>query len=175
MKHRVILVIGGVRSGKSAHAQKLAESFWRRPLFLATAEVTDAEMAGRIRRHRRARGRRWACVEEPLDLGGALKRRPKSRDGVLVDCVTVWLSNVLVKEGASAIPSRKKALMAVLRKPPCDVILVSNEVGMGVVPDTELGRAFRDLQGRLNQELAAVADTVVFTVAGLPMVLKDEG
>lgn len=169
---RVILVLGGTRSGKSRYAQTLAERTWRRPLYLATAEVLDTEMAERVTLHKRQRGERWACVEEPLDVAGVISRQAPPRDGVLVDCATVWLTNVLLKEGEAAIASRKSSLLDALRHPPCGVILVSNEVGMGIVPESRLGRQFRDLQGQLNQELAAAADTVVFVIAGLPMVLK---
>ena len=100
---RLILVLGGARSGKSRYALQLAERAWPRPVFLATAEVTDAEMAARIAAHRAARGAAWQCVEEPLDLAGALARAAGQGDGVLLDCLTVWLSNVLVKEGAATV------------------------------------------------------------------------
>lgn len=165
-------MLGGARSGKSTYAQRLAEHWWRRPLYLATAETLDAEMVARVNLHKQKRGERWACAEEPLDVAGVIRRDRPPRDGILVDCVTLWLTNVLLKEGEAALQTRKAGLIETLRATPGDVILVSNEVGMGVVPDSELGRQFRDLQGWMNQDLATVADTVVFVIAGLPLALK---
>ena len=169
---RLILVLGGARSGKSRYALQLAERAWPRPVFLATAEVTDAEMAARIAAHRAARGAAWQCVEEPLDLAGALARAAGQGDGVLLDCLTVWLSNVLVKEGAAAVAVRQQALLAAVRQRRHPMIFVSNEVGLGIVPEHALGREFRDMAGWLNQALAAEADAVVFIAAGLPLALK---
>jgi adenosylcobinamide kinase / adenosylcobinamide-phosphate guanylyltransferase len=173
-QRQVVLVLGGARSGKSRYAQRLAEITFRHPLYLATAEIRDEEMADRVRKHRKKRGPRWRCVEEPLDIASVLRRPPRGCDGILVDCATLWLSNVLLKEGARAVRSRQRALRQTLRQRGCDVILVSNEVGMGIVPEHPLGRQFRDLQGWLNQDLAATADTVVLVVAGLPMILKGQ-
>ena len=171
-KARLILVLGGARSGKSRYAQQLAEQRWSRPVFLATAEATDDEMAVRIAQHRAARGACWRCIEEPLDLAGALTRAAAQGDGVLVECLTVWLGKVLVKEGAGGVETRQKALLETLHQRQCDVILVSNEVGLGIVPEYPLGRQFRDLAGWLNQAIAAESDTVVFIAAGLPLMLK---
>ena len=167
-----LLVLGGARSGKSQYALKLAERHWKRPLYLATAEVKDAEMARRIAAHRKARGPHWQCVEEPLEVAEILRNGAADADGILVDCLTLWLSNVLLKEGADAVAHRKVELLAALRDARQHIILVSNEVGMGIVPEYELGRDFRDQAGWLNQELAAAVDTVVLVVAGLPMALK---
>ena len=173
-KARIVLVLGAARSGKSTYAQRLAEMRWRRPLYLATAEALDEEMAERIKNHKRQRGRHWSCIEEPQDLARAIAAAAPRRDGVLIDCVTLWLSNVLLKEGVAAVKRRQRQLLEALRSARHDVILVSNEVGMGVVPDSALGRQFRDLQGWLNQDLATAADTVVFVVAGLPMAIKGQ-
>ena len=172
VKYMRLLVLGGARSGKSRFAQQLAERRWKRPLYLATAEVKDKEMARRIRTHRQARGARWRCVEEPLDIADVLATGSANADGVLVDCMTLWLSNILLKEGSGAIQKRRQTLLESVKKFRRDLILVSNEVGMGIVPENELGREFRDQAGWLNQALAAEADTVVFVVAGLPLVLK---
>jgi adenosylcobinamide kinase/adenosylcobinamide-phosphate guanylyltransferase len=171
-KGRLILVLGGARSGKSRYAQQLAERQWARPVYLATAEITDDEMAERIAQHRAARGARWQGIEEPLDLAGALERAAAQGDGVLVECLTVWLGNVLVKEGAGGVAARQQVLLETLRRRRCDVLLVSNEVGLGIVPEYPLGRQFRDLAGWLHQALAAEADAVVFVAAGLPLMLK---
>lgn len=167
-----LFILGGARSGKSRYAQQLAEHCWPRPVFLATAEATDAEMAARIAKHRAARGVKWKCVEEPLDLAAGLARAAGQGDGVLLDCLTVWLGNVLHKEGTTGVAARQQALLAAVRARTSALILVSNEVGLGIVPEHPLGREFRDLAGWLNQTLAAEADAVAFIAAGLPLMLK---
>lgn len=172
MKKQIVLVLGGARSGKSRYAQALAERWWPRPLYLATAETLDAEMADRVKLHQQQRGPRWACAEAPLDIAPILAGAGPARDGILLDCATLWLTNVLLKEGAPAIGPRKQALVEALKTAATGIIIVSNEVGMGLVPEYPLGRDFRDQQGWLNQDLAAIADTVLFVIAGLPMVLK---
>ncbi len=172
--HR-IFVLGGARSGKSSYALKLAETGWRRPLYVATAEPIDREMAERIAAHKKARDRRWACVEEPLGLDRVILEAPKlfpARDVLLIECLTVWLNNVLLKEGEKSFERRRRALLTAVRHSERSLIIVSNEVGLGIVPGNELGRRFRDLAGWLNQDLAAVADKVVFVAAGLPVALK---
>ena len=169
---KIVLVLGGARSGKSTHAQKLAEQEWQHPLYLAPAETLDQEMVNRVKLHREQRGPKWACVEEPLDLARVILETSPNRDGILLDCATLWLTNVLLKEGEAAVKSRKQELIAALKASPCDVIIVSNEVGMGIVPDSALGRTFRDLQGWLNQDLAAIADSVIFVIAGLQIKIK---
>jgi len=166
-----LLILGGARSGKSRLAQKIARR-WRRPAYLATAEILDAEMAARVRLHRRIRARRWRCVEEPLEIAKIIRRGVPGTDGLLVDCLTIWLSNVLLKEGRGAFARRRDELVKALRQARQDVILVANEVGMGVVPEHALGRTFRDLAGWLNQAVAAEADAVVLVTAGLPLMLK---
>lgn len=169
---RVTLVLGGARSGKSRLAQALAETRWPRPCYLATAEIRDDEMRERIALHRRKRGPQWRCVEAPLEIVPVLQAPPGDTDGLLLDCATLWLSNVLLGEGTNAVARRRNELLDALRTAPLPTIIVSNEVGMGVVPDTPLGREFRDLQGWLNQDLAAAADAVAVVIAGLPLVLK---
>ncbi|MCZ8316717.1 bifunctional adenosylcobinamide kinase/adenosylcobinamide-phosphate guanylyltransferase [Phreatobacter sp.] len=167
----VTLVLGGARSGKSAHAERLVLGAGAEPLYIATAEAHDAEMAERIARHRADRaGRGWATVEEPLDVAGVIRREARPGRSILVDCLTLWLSNLML---AGETPEgRQEELLVALAAATCPVVLVSNEVGLGLVPETPLGRAFRDAQGRLNQAIAARADHVFFVAAGLPFTLK---
>ena len=167
-----LLILGGARSGKSRLAQEIAARRWSHPAYLATAEILDDEMAARVRLHRRNRPRRWRCVEEPLEIAKIIRRGVPGTDGILVDCLTIWLSNVLLKEGRGAFTRRRDELVKALRQARQDVILVANEVGSSVVPETELGRTFRDLAGWLNQAVAAEADTVALVTAGLPLALK---
>ncbi|MGI6494835.1 MAG: bifunctional adenosylcobinamide kinase/adenosylcobinamide-phosphate guanylyltransferase [Kiritimatiellia bacterium] len=168
----VTFVFGGARSGKSSFAEQLAVERFRHPLYLATAQPVDAEMGDRIARHRARRGDAWGCREEPLDLAHALATGDPACDGVLLECLGTWLGNVLHHEGEAAWPARRDALLAALRAPARSVVLVGNETGMGIVPATPLGRRFRDLNGWLNQAVAALADEVVFLAAGLPLWLK---
>ncbi len=168
----VTLVLGGARSGKSAYAESLVAG--PGAVYVATAEAIDDEMGERIARHRaRRRGEGWATVEAPLDLAAALRAHASGASGgVLVDCLTVWLGNLMHagrdidREAASLLESLAVAV------PPAPVVLVANEVGLGVVPDNPMARAFRDHAGRLNQALAARADRVVLVTAGIPFVLK---
>ncbi len=167
---RAALVLGGARSGKSRYAQALAEASGRERLYLATASPGDAEMAARIARHRAERGTGWRTLEEPLELAAVLRAEADKGRVVIVDCVTLWLSNVLL---ANLDPAEKIAdLIATIATLGGPAVFVSNEVGAGVVPTTELGRAFRDWQGRANQELARCCDAVVLVAAGLPLLIK---
>lgn len=167
VRHR--LVLGGARSGKSRHAQALAEATGLRRTYLATAEARDEEMAARIAQHQADRGEGWQTLEAPLDMPEALGRIAES-DVVLVDCLTLWLTNVML--GDRDVETETEALVAALAAARQPVILVSNEVGLGLVPETPLGRAFRDAQGRLNQRMAEEVEEVRFVAAGLPLVLK---
>lgn len=162
------LVLGGARSGKSRHAQALAEAAGARRVYLATAEARDGEMAERIARHRAERGTGWQTAEAPLAVTAALAGA--AADVVLLDCLTLWLSNLMLA-GRDA-EAETDALLAALAAAPCPVVLVSNELGLGLVPETPLGRAFRDAQGRLNQRVAAAVPRVTFVAAGLPLRLK---
>lgn len=171
-KKQVILILGGARSGKSSYAYRIAGNMFNKPLYLATGEALDKEMSERILKHKRERGRKWSCIEEPVDIARALCKPPPGHDGILLDCVTLWLSNVLTREGERKYERRRKEFLSAVRKRKRNLIIVGNEVGMGIVPDNELGRKFRDLAGRLNQDLAEEADAVVFVAAGLPVVLK---
>lgn len=163
------LVLGGARSGKSAYAERLVEGSGA-PLYVATATAGDAEMAERIAHHRARRGPAWTTVEEPLDLAGVLRREAAPERAILVDCLTLWLSNLM--QAGRPVERESDALCAALPALPGRVVLVSNEVGMGLVPDTPLGRRFRDAQGRLNQAVAAAVPAVIFVAAGLPLRLK---
>ncbi len=167
---RISLVLGGARSGKSAHAESLVSSMAGEPVYVATAEAHDAEMEARISAHRERRGECWTTVEAPLDLADAVLGA--SGKPVLVDCLTLWLSNLLAAD--RDIAAETDRLLAALRVAASPVVLVSNEVGLGIVPDNALARNFRDLQGGLNQTVAAAADRVVFVAAGLPLVLKGD-
>ena len=166
----ITFVLGGARSGKSTNAESLAESAPGGCVYLATATAGDAEMAERIAHHRARRGARWRTHEEPLDLAGALSRTSKADEVVLVDCLTLWLSNVLFSD--FDVDNECGKLIAALPGLPGPVIFVSNEVGLGIVPDNALARRFRDEAGRVNQRVAAAAQSVVFVAAGLPLVMK---
>jgi adenosylcobinamide kinase/adenosylcobinamide-phosphate guanylyltransferase len=168
-RFRLALALGGARSGKSAFAESLCGPPGAR-VFLATAEPFDEEMRARIARHRADRGAGWETIEAPRDLTGALRAADAPGRTLLVDCLTLWLSNRML-DGAD-VEADAAALVAALPGLAARVVMVSNEVGMGLVPDTALGRRFRDAQGRLNQRVAAAADYVVFVAAGLPLVLK---
>ena len=167
---RVSLVLGGARSGKSVHAEALIEAAGG-GVYLATAEALDAEMQDRIRRHRARRGARWTTREEPLAIAAALADRTLAACPVLVDCLTFWLSNLIAAD--RDIERETDALVDALAQRRAPVVLVANEVGLGIVPENALARRFRDAAGRLNQGIAARADRVVFMAAGLPLVLKD--
>jgi adenosylcobinamide kinase/adenosylcobinamide-phosphate guanylyltransferase len=166
----VTLVLGGARSGKSRHAEALVEQSGASAVYLATAEAGDKEMAERITVHRSRRGEAWRTVEEPLDLATALDRETDPGSVVLVDCLTLWLSNLMAAD--RDIVSDSAALVAVLGDLQGPVVLVSNEVGQGIVPDNALARRFRDHAGRLHQDIAAIADRVDFVTAGLIHRLK---
>ncbi len=165
---RLSLILGGARSGKSAHAERLVTALPPPWVYVATAEALDAEMGSRIAGHRARRAAGWETLEAPLDLAGALGRaggRP-----VLVDCLTLWLNNLLL--GGHDVAAATSSLDAALDARTAPTVLVANEVGLGIVPENALARAFRDSAGRLHQHLASRADTVLFLVAGLPMRVK---
>lgn len=177
------LVFGGARSGKSAYAEQLAAGSGKEVVYIATARAGDGEMATRIEQHRRQRPAVWTTVEEPLALAGALLEWSAPQRLVLVDCLTLWLSNLMFSAhtaypdvGDIALPplfhEQRAKLLAALAQAGGDVVLVSNEVGMGIVPYGAISRAFTDEAGRLNQAVAAACDRAVFVAAGLPLYLK---
>jgi adenosylcobinamide kinase/adenosylcobinamide-phosphate guanylyltransferase len=164
------LVLGGARSGKSAFAEQLVGDSGLARSYLATATAGDDEMRARIAHHRIQRGDGWTTVEEPLALVDALTREATPGRAVLVDCLTLWLSNLMFAARDTEMEARRLTRFLGAAKYP--VVLVSNEVGLGLVPETPLGRSFRDAQGRLNQIVAAAVPNVVFIAAGLPLWLK---
>lgn len=168
----LIFIGGGARSGKSAHGLNRARGLGKRILFIATAEARDGEMGERIRRHREERGAEFVTLEVPMDLPGAL-REPPECDGILVDCLTLWISNLLCADlDDGAIEGRIDELFRALETRTCPIVIVSNEVGLGIVPEHALARRFRDLVGRAHQGLAARADEVVFGALGMLLRLK---
>lgn len=166
----VTFILGGARSGKSRCAEALVRAAASAATYIATAEPGDAEMAARIAEHRRRRDSFWHTIEEPLDLAAAIRAHAEPARPVLVDCLTLWLSNLMA--ACRIVEHEAETLCAALRDARGPVVLVANEVGLGLVPETPLGREFRDAAGRLNQQVAALADRVVFVAAGLPLVLK---
>lgn len=165
------LVLGGARSGKSSYAENMAEQSGLTLRYLATGRAWDGEMQDRIRLHQDRRGSQWTTTEEPLDLAGTLARITSAESVVLVDCLTLWVTNLMMAE--RDVEQACHELAANLASLSGPVIFVSNEVGLGIVPDNAMARAFRDHAGRLNQIVAAHCQTVVFIAAGLPLVLKD--
>lgn len=165
------LVLGGARSGKTSFAEAMVLQGAQRPAYLATAQALDGEMRERVRAHRASRSVHFATIEEPLALAEAIRRGAASRDAILVDCLTLWITNLLGAghNVANAVEHLADTLQATTE---CRVVLVSNEVGLGIVPDNALARTFRDLAGAAHQRLAGICDDVYFVVAGLPMTLK---
>jgi len=177
-KHsRLVFVLGGARSGKSVYALKLAESIVGERLYLATAEALDGEMAKRIKKHKKERGNNWTTIEEPIKVSDVI-RGNKKHDVILLDCLTLWLSN-LITNSASKIENQKSkienyinSLISACKKTKANIIVVSNEVGLGIVPDNPLARQFRDISGYANQRIAEAADEVYFVVSGIGVKVK---
>jgi len=166
----VTLVLGGARSGKSGFAERITVVHLRGCAYLATAEIGDDEMAERVRKHRARREAHWRTVEAPLEIGPAIVAETEQGAAVLVDCLTLWLSNLMA--AARDPEAETEALIRALGQAGGPVVFVANEVGLGIVPDNALARAFRDHAGRLNQRVAEVANNVFFVTAGLPLRLK---
>ncbi|MBI5681996.1 MAG: bifunctional adenosylcobinamide kinase/adenosylcobinamide-phosphate guanylyltransferase [Deltaproteobacteria bacterium] len=179
----MIFILGGCRSGKSVFALKLAESMKGKKAYLATGEPLDDEMTERIKRHKKERGRVWTAIEEPVNIIDVIKKNEKY-DVILLDCLTLWISNLMhEKTGArgekhafhgqgASIEKTIEKFISVCKKTKYNLIIVSNEVGLGIVPDNPLARQFRDMAGYTNQNLAKTADEVYFLVSGIPMRLK---
>jgi len=168
------LILGGARSGKSRLAERLAGESGLEVIYIATSQALDGEMSERIRAHRDRRPAHWALVEEPLQLARVLSEHASAQRCLLVDCLTLWLTNLLLMDDDARLQHEREALLASLANLPGRLILVSNETGLGVVPMGELTRRYVDEAGLLHQAIAERCQRVVFTVAGLPMVLKGD-
>ena len=169
----IIYVTGGARSGKSRLAEEMAERLGERLCYVATGEPGDDEMRARIARHRERRGPKWRTIEEPIELTNAIRENDGRFDGILIDCVTFWLANMLEKYGDThKALDQVASLAAIFPGLQTPLIVVSNEVGMGIVPENALARAFRDLAGEANELLAKAADEVYVMFSGLPVKLK---
>jgi adenosylcobinamide kinase / adenosylcobinamide-phosphate guanylyltransferase len=172
MAPQVILITGGARSGKSDYAETRAAALGQRLVYIATAEAKDEEMSRRIAEHRKRRGKEWATIEEPVKLVETLLAQRAQADCGLVDCLTLWLSNLLLQRDEQYARRKVQELRDTLGLLEFHVLLVTNEVGWGIVPDNPLARQFRDLVGWTNQQIASVANEVILTVAGIPMIVK---
>jgi len=171
-----VFVIGGCRSGKSRHALELAQQVAGERYFIATCVPADEEMTERVSSHQRERGAGWRTVEAPYDISGAIRSVQRDAAVILVDCLTLWVSNLLLAAADSPdVSSACRELVETISVASCPVILVSNEVGAGIVPENKLARRFRDMTGHVNQQVASAADRVVWMVAGIPVAVKGKG
>ena len=174
MKNKISFVTGGCKSGKSSYALRLVEAYNLRKVFLATSVPFDEEMEDRISRHKEEQDDSWETIDVPLLLPEAIAEHGREGNVLLVDCLTLWINNLLMQtENQDDIMAKIEQLFNVMVSVPCPVVLVSNEVGCGIVPGNSLSRLFRDVAGLTNQRIAEVADQVVWMVAGIPNVLKD--
>ncbi|MGI9401118.1 MAG: bifunctional adenosylcobinamide kinase/adenosylcobinamide-phosphate guanylyltransferase [Rhizobiaceae bacterium] len=164
------LVLGGARSGKSRFAENLVEKSGLKPVYIATAQAFDLEMEDRIGRHQARRGDNWETVEAPIELAGVLKTRSTGDRAILVDCLTLWLSNLMIHE--MDLETERRMFFDALDGLAGPVVMVSNEVGMSIVPENKMARQFRDHAGELNQQVASMASQVYLVTAGLPLRLK---
>ena len=170
---RHCLVLGGARSGKTGFAERLALHAGAHPAYLATADILDAEMHARVESHQASRGQRFTTIEEAVDLSRAIIKAGANHDVILVDCLTLWITNLLIaNEDVATAVSELCATLVEFRD--AKVILVSNEVGLGIVPDNAMARTFRDLAGSAHQRLAEICDDVYFVAAGLPLTMKGD-
>jgi len=177
MKNKVIFVTGGARSGKSRFAQSIADSMKGRKVFLATAQAWDEEMKARIDKHKKERLPGWDTIEETRNLASVIKRCDRKYEVLLIDCLTMWISNLLVQNSfnESEILEEVRELIKYFKIVDSTIIIVSNEVGSGIVPEHRLSRIFRDVVGKANQEIASRADEVYLVASGLPLKLKGSG
>ena len=172
MSKEIILITGGARSGKSQYAERRAIELGGRPLYVATAEANDEEMVQRIAEHRNRRGTQWRTIEEPLELAEALLAEHGKTDCALVDCLTLWISNLLIRRDDKYAREKVEELIEKLQQLNFHLVFVTNEVGSGIVPDNPLARKFRDLAGWTNQRMAQAANEVILMVAGVPIIAK---
>ena len=172
MSKEIILITGGARSGKSQYAEHRAVEMGGRRLYVATAEAKDEEMAQRIAEHRKRRGNQWHTIEEPLELTQALLAENGKTDCALVDCLTLWMSNLLIRHDDKYAREKVEELIEKLPELNFHLVFVTNEVGWGIVPDNPLARKFRDLAGWTNQRIAQAANEVILMVSGMPMIAK---
>jgi adenosylcobinamide kinase/adenosylcobinamide-phosphate guanylyltransferase len=173
MDRKLIFITGGCRSGKSRYALDYANHHFSKKLYLATCEALDEEMVQRVENHKRVRGPEWLTMEEPIEVTDQIKRGREGVEVILLDCLTLWISNLLLKgDNDLKILEETDKLIHTLRERRTSTLIVSNEVGMGIVPVDPLGRRFRDLSGVANQKIAGEADAVVFMVSGIPIFLK---
>ena len=168
------LILGGARSGKSRLAEQIAQKSQKTVIYIATAQANDAEMQQRIQHHQQQRPTEWQLIEEQLYLAECLEKNDAAEQMILVDCLTLWMSNLLMHSNPDLQMDQCRKLLAILPQLKSDIILVSNETGLGVVPMGEITRKFVDESGRLHQQLGQIAEKVVFCVAGFPMILKGE-
>jgi adenosylcobinamide kinase/adenosylcobinamide-phosphate guanylyltransferase len=174
MAKEIILITGGARSGKSSYAEQRARALGPRRLYIATAEAKDEEMRQRIEEHKRRRSNEWVTIEEPIELAETLLAQRGQTDCALVDCLTLWISNLLLQYDRRFAEEKVGQLLETASRLNCHLVFVTNEVGLGIVPDNPLARQFRDLSGWANQRVAAAANEVVLVVAGIPMIVKKE-
>lgn len=174
MAKEIILITGGARSGKSSYAEQRARELGPRRLYIATAEAKDEEMRQRIEEHKRRRGNEWVTIEEPIELAETLLAQRAQTDCALVDCLTLWISNLLLQYDRRFAEEKVGQLLETASRLDCHLVFVTNEVGSGIVPDNSLARQFRDLSGWANQRVAAAANEVLLVVAGIPMIVKKE-
>lgn len=168
-----MLVLGGCRSGKSRFARNYAETGDKRKVFIATLMPQDEEMKQRVKRHQQERGSQWSTVEAPVTLAEVIEDHASQHTLLLVDCLTLWISNLFMEgHDIDSIQQQSSRLCESIQASPGQIVLVSNEVGSGIVPDTRLGRDFRDAAGFVNQQVAAASDTVILVTAGIPRVIK---
>ncbi|MEK6680460.1 MAG: bifunctional adenosylcobinamide kinase/adenosylcobinamide-phosphate guanylyltransferase [Nitrospirota bacterium] len=168
----LIFILGGARSGKSSFALRLAESIGSRNIYIATAEALDEEMAERIKRHKENRGKDWQVIEAPINITGKLAGLKRKGDVILIDCLTLWVNNQMEKMADKKILKETGSLLKAVKAINKNIIIVSNEVGLGIVPDNPLARRFRDIAGMVNQKIAEAADEVYLMVSGIPVRVK---
>jgi adenosylcobinamide kinase/adenosylcobinamide-phosphate guanylyltransferase len=171
---KVTLITGGARSGKSFFALEYAEGIGEKRIFAATAQAHDAEMVERIHKHKLERGKDWDVLEEPLEISSWLNENASKYDVVLLDCLTLWLTNVMLSE-THDLEAEVESLLGSFKNAGCSIVAVSNEVGMGIVPENALAREFRDHAGRLNRLVAELASEVYLVVSGIPVKIKPSG